>query len=90
MKKLENLKIALLGLSFAFWFITSFTNPIINLFNEPSTYEYIVGFNLFVVLGYFATTVIPKAFKKNTLESLNLKPGSTKKSGGCSSCKKKK
>ena len=90
MKKLENLKIALLGLSFAFWFITSFTNPIINLFNEPSTYEYIVGFNLFIVLGYFATTVIPKAFKKNTLESLNLKPGSTKKSGGCSSCKKKK
>ena len=90
MEKIKNLKIALIGLSFVFWFVTSFINPIMNLFNEPSTYEYIVGFNLFIVLGYFVTTIIPKAFKKNTLEGLNLKLGSTKKSGGCSSCKKKK
>lgn len=90
MKKLNNLKTALLGLSFVFWLVTSFINPITNLFESPNTYEYIVGFNIFIVIGYFIVSVVPRALKNNTLGTLNFKSGPTKKSKSCSSCKKKK
>ena len=92
MKRLENLKYAFLALSFVFWLVVSMINPIINLFYSPTVFGWIVGLNTGVVLFYLFKSVIPKAFKRDSvdLSALNLRTGSTKKKSGCSSCKKKK
>ncbi len=93
MKKLNNLKAGLVGLSFMLWVITSIFNPIITLFKEPTLFEFIIGFNTFIVVTFLVTSLIPKAIKNKKVElsSLDLKTGSTKnKKEDCKSCKRKK
>ena len=91
MKKLNNLKVTLLAISFGVWVTTSLINPIISLFVEPTMYEYIIGFNSFIVVGFMITSIIPKTLKNKNLSDLNFKTGSTKeKKEGCKSCKRKK
>jgi hypothetical protein len=101
MKKNNRIAI-LISLSFVLWLGVSITQPIIKIFNNPSTFDYISMLNNLFIISAMALTIIPKAIKKNNTKSilnnvdgLDLKLGNTKnkkpKSGGygCKSCGKK-
>lgn len=89
MKKLKNLFSIFLGVCFMIWFFYSFYTPIKNTFTEETLHSKIVGLTTFVVLGFLITRIGPNLIKRD-VDPLNYRVGTTKKSGGCSSCKKKK
>lgn len=89
MKKLGNFYNAFLGISFMIWFFASLITPFSGLFDSPTSTDYFLAFNTFIVVGFITVKVLPKAIKNATTD-LNFKIGSTKKSEGCSSCKRKK
>ena len=92
MKK-SNIRAILISLSFLFWIGVSFTQPIIKLFNNPNTFDYVVIINNFFMIIALLVVVMPKVIKKTNTEGLDLKVGSTtfkKPKKGCKSCKKKK
>jgi len=91
MKKLSNLRSITLGLAFLFWLFGSLVIPVKNLFNQPTTFDYVFGINALIVVIFIVTNVIPKAIKKpDSFNGLNFKTGTTKNTEGCSSCKRKK
>ena len=92
MKKGNSIAI-LISLSFVFWLVVSITQPIIKIFNNTSTFDYVSMLNNLFILSAMVLTVVPKAFKKrDNLGDLDLKTGSKTSNAkyGCKSCKKKK
>jgi len=93
-----NRRAILISISFLFWMGVSVTQPVIKLFNNPSTFDYVVMLNNLFIVSAILIMTIPKAFKKGdkledlSLEDLGLKTGSktTNPKSGCKSCKKKK
>ena len=75
---------------FLFWLFTSAIKPITFLFDkELTTFNLIYGISSVLVLSVGVVKVLPKVFSKDGLKDLNLKTGTTKTKGGCSSCKNK-
>lgn len=92
MKK-NNIRAMVISLSFLFWMGVSLTQPIIKIFNNPSTFDYVVMLNTLFIISAIVLTTGPKLFKINDkLKDLDLKAGSKTvgPKSGCKSCGKKK
>lgn len=80
----------LFSIIFIFWLFTSAIKPIISLFSEGlTTFNLIYGISSVLILGVATVKVFPKVLQKDGLKDLNLKTGTTKTKGGCTSCKNK-
>ena len=91
MKKTSNLRSIILGISFLFWLFGSMVIPIKQLFNQPTTFDYVFGANALIIISFIFINVVPKAIKKpDSFSNLNFRTGSTKDKTGCTSCKRKK